>query len=154
MGKANTYAEREVRPRRRRPPRQKSGRDGRLRVIGSRRVRARLAAELPQWRFEGGQIERVYRTSGWRSSLLAVGAIGHLAEAAWHHPDLVVSFRTVTVRLMTHDANGITARDFALAKKIEDVIGWRPAEEGSPLPGTPDSPQFKYLDYGDPPAKK
>ncbi len=117
-------------------------------------VRYRLADELPGWRFVDGQIERVYRTSGWRSSLLAVGAIGHLAEAAWHHPELVVAFRTVTVRLMTHDANGITERDFALAKKIEETIGWRPAKEGSPLPGTPDSPQYKYLDYGEPPAKK
>ena len=55
---------------------------------------------------------------------------------------------------MTHDAGGITERDFALAQKIEEVIGWRPAKEGSPLPGTPDSPQFKYLDYDEPPAKK
>jgi pterin-4a-carbinolamine dehydratase len=117
-------------------------------------VRYRLADELPGWRFAGGQIERVYRTSGWRSSLLAANAIGHLAEAAWHHPELVVAFRTVTVRLMTHDASGITERDFALAKKIEETIGWRPAKEGSPLPGTPDSPQYKYLDYGEPPAKK
>ena len=117
-------------------------------------VRYRLADELPRWRFADGHIERVFGTSGWRSSLLATNAIGHLAEAAWHHPDLVVSFRTVTVRLMTHDAGGITERDFALAGKIEETIGWRPAQEGSPLPGTPDSPQFKYLDYGDPPAKK
>ncbi|MBM3733601.1 MAG: 4a-hydroxytetrahydrobiopterin dehydratase [Acidimicrobiia bacterium] len=117
-------------------------------------VQSRLAAELPAWKLAGGHLERVYRTSGWRSSLLCANAIGHLAEAAWHHPDLVVSFRTVTVRLMTHDSNGITDLDFALAKKIEDVIGWRPAAEDSPLPGTPDSPQFKYLDYGDPPIPK
>lgn len=123
-------------------------------TYAEREVRARLASELPAWRLEAGQIERVYRTSGWRSSLLAANAIGHLAEAAWHHPDLVVSFRTVTVRLMTHDSDGITDLDFALAKKIEETIGWRPAKEGSPLPGTPDSPQYKYLDYGEPSAKK
>ncbi len=117
-------------------------------------VRSRLTAELPAWRLEGGHLERVYRTSGWRSSLLCANAIGHLAEAAWHHPDLVVSFRTVTVRLMTHDSNGITDLDFALAKKIEDLIGWHPAREGSPLPGTPDAAQYKYLDYGDPTAQK
>ena len=119
-----------------------------------KQTRACLAAELPAWRLAGGQIERIFRTSGWRSSLLAANAIGHLAEAAWHHPDLIVSFRTVTVRLMTHDSNGITDLDFALARKIEETIGWQPAKEGSPLPGTPDSPQFKYLDYGDPPASR
>lgn len=123
-------------------------------ALAENTVRRRLAAELPDWRLEGGHIERVYRTSGWRSSLLAANAIGHLAETAWHHPDLIVSFRTVTVRLMTHDSNGITDLDFALARKIEDLIGWRPAREGSPLPGTPDNPQYKYLDYGDPPARK
>ncbi|MCC7016984.1 MAG: 4a-hydroxytetrahydrobiopterin dehydratase [Rhodospirillales bacterium] len=123
-------------------------------TYAEREVRARLASEMPAWRLEGGWIERVYRTSGWRSSLLAANAIGHLAEAAWHHPELVVAFRTVTVRLMTHDSDGITDLDFALAKKIEETIGWRPAKEGSPLPGTPDNPQYKYLDYGEPPAKK
>ncbi|MSO84799.1 MAG: 4a-hydroxytetrahydrobiopterin dehydratase [Rhodospirillales bacterium] len=117
-------------------------------------VRHRLADEFPGWRFSGGHIERVYRTSGWRSSLLAANAIGHLAEAAWHHPDLLVSFRTVTVRLMTHDSNGITDLDFALARKIEETVGWRPALEGSPLPGTPDNPQYKYLDYDAAPDKK
>ena len=122
-------------------------------TYAAKQALARLAAELPAWRLKGGHIERVYRTSGWRSSLLAANAIGHLAEAAWHHPDLLVSYRTVTVRLMTHDSNGITDLDFALARKIEETIGWRPAREGSPLPGTPDSPQYKYLDYGDPPAK-
>ncbi|MBM3949839.1 MAG: 4a-hydroxytetrahydrobiopterin dehydratase [Rhodospirillales bacterium] len=118
-------------------------------VLAESDVRSRLAAELPAWTLEGGHLERVYRTSGWRSSLLCANAVGHLAEAAWHHPDLMVSFRTVTVRLMTHDSNGITELDFALAKKIEDLIGWRPAKDGSPLPGTPDRPEFKYLDYGD-----
>jgi 4a-hydroxytetrahydrobiopterin dehydratase len=118
-------------------------------VLADGDVRSRLAAELPAWKLEGGHLERVYRTSGWRSSLLCANAIGHLAEAAWHHPDLIVSFRTVTVRLMTHDSGGITELDFALARKIEGVIGWRPAKEGSPLPGNPDRPEFKYLHYGD-----
>ena len=62
--------------------------------------------------------------------------IAFLAEAAWHHPDLNVSWAKVTVKLMTHSENGITAKDFELARKIEDVALWRPAE-GSALEGTP-----------------
>jgi 4a-hydroxytetrahydrobiopterin dehydratase len=120
----------------------------------AKQVQARLAAELSAWRLKDGHIERVYRTSGWRSSLLCANAVGHLAEAAWHHPDLLVSFRTVTVRLMTHDSNGITDLDFALARKIEDTIGWQPAKEGSPLPGTPESGPYKYLDHDAAPDKK
>jgi 4a-hydroxytetrahydrobiopterin dehydratase len=118
-------------------------------VLAESDVRSRLAGRLAAWRLKDGRLMRVYRTSGWRSSLLCANAIGHLAEAAWHHPDLIVSFRTVTVRLMTHDSNGITELDFALAQKIEDVIDWRPAREGSPLPGTPDRAEYKYLDYGE-----
>jgi 4a-hydroxytetrahydrobiopterin dehydratase len=109
-------------------------------------VLARLAAELPHWTFEGGWIRRKYKTTGWKATLMVVNTVGHLAEAAWHHPDLNVSYAFVTVKLMTHDAKGITEKDFALASKIEEVVAWRP-ETGSALEGTPDDPRFKYLKY-------
>ena len=49
---------------------------------------------------------------------------------------------------MTHSAKGITARDFALAHKIEAVIQWNPAQDDTGiLEGTPDDPRFKYLKY-------
>jgi 4a-hydroxytetrahydrobiopterin dehydratase len=49
---------------------------------------------------------------------------------------------------MNHAAKGITEKDFALAKRIEEVVMWQPgAEEGSALEGTPDDPRFKYLKY-------
>jgi 4a-hydroxytetrahydrobiopterin dehydratase len=71
-----------------------------------------------------------------------------LAEAAWHHPDLTVSYAFVTVKLMNHAAKGITEKDFALAQKIEQVLMWQPGkEEGSVLEGTPDDARFKYLKY-------
>lgn len=109
-------------------------------------VQARLAAQLPHWSFEGGWIRRKYRTAGWKGTLMVVNTVGHLAEAAWHHPDLTVSYAFVTVKLMTHDAKGITEKDFELAQKIEEVVGWRP-DAGSALEGTPDDPRFKYLKY-------
>lgn len=108
----------------------------------------RLQAELPHWRYENGWIRRKYRTSGWKASLMVVTTVGHLAEAAWHHPDLAVSYAFVEVKLVTHSAKGITDKDFALAKKIEEVIQWRPAETSDGvLEGTPDDPRFKYLKY-------
>ena len=85
---------------------------------------------------------------------MVVNTIGHLAEAAWHHPDLAVSYAFVIVKLCTHDAKGITDKDFALAAKIEAVINWQPALEvnadGSKnaLEGTPnDDVRFKYIKY-------
>ena len=111
-------------------------------------VEARLKAELPAWHLEDGWIRRKYKTGGWKGTLMVVNTVGHLAEAAWHHPDLTVSFAFVTVKLMNHAAKGITDKDFALAAKIEEVVMWRPgAEEGSALEGTPDDPRFKYIKY-------
>ncbi|MEK8029680.1 4a-hydroxytetrahydrobiopterin dehydratase [Ideonella sp. DXS29W] len=117
-------------------------------VYGEDEVLARLAQELPAWTFEGGWIRRKYKTSGWKATLMVVNTVGHLAEAAWHHPDLTVSYAFVTVKLMTHSAKGITEKDFELARKIEETVMWRPqAESGSVLEGTPDDPRFKYIKY-------
>jgi len=111
-------------------------------------IEARLKEELPRWSYEDGWIRRKYKTSGWKSTLMVVNTVGHLAEAAWHHPDLNVSYAFVTVKLVNHAAKGVTDKDFALARKIEDVLTWQPGTEpGSPLEGTPDDPRFKYLKY-------
>ncbi len=107
----------------------------------------RLAEELPQWYYENGRIRRKYRTSSWKASLMVVNTVGHLAEAAWHHPDLTVSYAFVIVKLATHSAKGITDKDFALARKIEEVVQWQPGHEGGALEGTPDDPRFKYVKY-------
>jgi pterin-4a-carbinolamine dehydratase len=77
---------------------------------------------------------------------MVVNTVGHLAEAAWHHPDLTVSYGSVIVKLTTHSAKGITERDFELARKIEETIMWRPGPQ-SALEGTPDDPRFKYVVY-------
>jgi 4a-hydroxytetrahydrobiopterin dehydratase len=117
-------------------------------VIPPEQVEERLKAELPHWWLEGGTLRRKFKTGGWKATLMVVNTVGHLAEAAWHHPDLTVSYAFVTVKLMTHDAKGITAKDFALAAKIESVLMWQPgAEPGAALEGTPDDPRFKYIKY-------
>lgn len=111
-------------------------------------IEARLKEELPLWYLEGGWIRRKFKTSGWKATLMVVNTVGHLAESAWHHPDLTVSYAFVIVKLMNHAAKGITDKDFELAKKIEEVIQWQPAAaEGSALEGTPEDPRFKYIKY-------
>lgn len=108
----------------------------------------RLRAELPLWTLEGGAMCRLVRTGGWKATLMVVNTIGHLAEAAWHHPDLAVSYNRVRIALSTHEAQGITVRDLALAAKIEQVLMWRPgAEPGAVLEGTPAVPQHAYILY-------
>ena len=111
-------------------------------------INEKLAAELPHWYLEDGWIRRKYRTSGWKATLMVVNTVGHLAEAAWHHPDLTVSYAFVIVKLVTHSAKGVTDKDFELARKIEAVVQWQPAREAGALEGTPnDDPRFRYLKY-------
>ena len=118
------------------------------RVFSDAEVEERLKKELPHWSLEGGWIRRKYRTNSWKGTLMVVNTVGHLAEAAWHHPDLTVSYAFVIVKLCTHSAKGITDKDFTLAKKIEEVIQWQPGKEGGALEGTPNEDQrFKYIKY-------
>lgn len=117
-------------------------------VYSVEEVEDKLKAELPHWYLENGWIRRKYKTSGWKSTLMVVNTVGHLAEAAWHHPDLTVSYAFVIVKLCTHDAKGITDKDFELATKIEQVIAWQPAKDLGALEGTPnDDARFKYIKY-------
>jgi 4a-hydroxytetrahydrobiopterin dehydratase len=117
-------------------------------VFTPEEITARLGEELPKWYLEEGWIRRKYKTSGWKATLMVVNTVGHLAEAAWHHPDLTVSYAFVTVKLMNHAAKGVTEKDFELARKIEEVVMWRPGiVEGAVLEGTPDDPRYKYLKY-------
>lgn len=115
-------------------------------VYSEEEVRRRLESELPHWYFEDGWIRRKYRTGSWKGTLMVINAVGHLAEAAWHHPDLTASYAFVIVKLVTHSAKGVTDKDFELARKIEETIGWRPPA-GSALEGTPDDPRFRYIKY-------
>jgi 4a-hydroxytetrahydrobiopterin dehydratase len=100
-------------------------------------IPAKLAEHgLTAWYLEDGWLRRKYTTDGWPTTLMLTNAIGYLCEAAYHHADLSVSYAKLWVKLMTHSAGGITDKDFALAKKIEETVLWRP-EAGSPLEGTP-----------------
>ena len=113
-------------------------------------IAERLARDLPHWRYENGWIRRKFKTHSWKGTLMVINAVGHLAEAAWHHPDIAASYAWVEVKLMTHTAKGITDKDFELARKVEEVVGWRPGKQGGALEGTPENDlRFAYLKYDD-----
>jgi 4a-hydroxytetrahydrobiopterin dehydratase len=115
-------------------------------TLSESQILERLQRDLPRWKLEDGWIKRTFKTHSWKGTLMVVNAVGHLAEAAWHHPDLTVSYAWVEVRLITHTAKGITEKDMALAAKIEEVISWQP-DSTSGLEGTPSDPRFAYIKY-------
>jgi 4a-hydroxytetrahydrobiopterin dehydratase len=83
-------------------------------------VADRLRA-LPRWRVDGDTIRASYECPSFADAVAFVVRVGFLAEAADHHPDLDVRWRTVHVALTTHDSGGITEADLALAGRIDAV---------------------------------
>jgi 4a-hydroxytetrahydrobiopterin dehydratase len=74
------------------------------------------------WTREGEELVRTFARGDFNGSIAFVNAIAAAASAADHHPDLAISWGDVTVRLTSHDAGGLTERDFALARTIDQLI--------------------------------
>lgn len=81
----------------------------------------RRLATLPGWERAGGAIRRRYDLPSFADAVAFVVRVGFLAEAADHHPDLDVRYRTVHVALSTHSAGGLTGGDFELATAVEGL---------------------------------
>ena len=94
-------------------------------VYDAQQIEQRLQEELPAWHLDNGWIRRKYKTGGWQGALMVANTVGHLAEAAFHHPN----------------------KDFELARMIEQVVMWQPGKAPGALAGTPDDPRFKYIEY-------
>jgi 4a-hydroxytetrahydrobiopterin dehydratase len=83
-------------------------------------VRARLA-QLPAWRLDGARIVRELKFADFSQAFAFMTRVALLAEKKNHHPDWENVWNRVTIRLSTHDAGGLTARDFELAAAIDAV---------------------------------
>ena len=88
-----------------------------------------LEKHLSCWANEGSSICRSYKTSGWQSTLMVVNAVAYLAETGWHHPDLEVTYDSVTVHFTNHDAGGVTKKDLEMAVRVEQLLSWTPNED-------------------------
>lgn len=82
----------------------------------------RVLAELPGWAIVEGELVREFRFAGFLEAIRFVNGVAGVAEEAGHHPDLDIRYSRVKVALTTHDAGGITAKDFGLASRIMQVI--------------------------------
>jgi len=74
---------------------------------------------LPEWQCHGEIISRTFAFKDFPAAMLFVNQVADLAEQAQHHPDVDIRWNKVTLALTTHDADGLTEKDFALAKQCD-----------------------------------
>jgi 4a-hydroxytetrahydrobiopterin dehydratase len=87
-------------------------------LLGSDEIEARLA-DLDGWERRGEAIAKSFERGDFVGSVAFVDSLVEPAEAMGHHPDVAISWATVTVTISTHSEGGLTAADFELASKIE-----------------------------------
>ncbi len=83
-------------------------------------IEARLAAR-PEWNETGEAIQRTFSFANFVEAMKFVNRVADAAEVAQHHPDILVRYNKVTMTLSTHDAGGITQKDFDLASTIDSM---------------------------------
>jgi len=78
---------------------------------------------LSEWAAKGGAIERAFQFNDFAQAMKFVNKIAVAAEAANHHPDILINYNKVTLTLVSHDSGGVTQRDVRMAGKINEVAG-------------------------------
>ena len=83
---------------------------------------ASLLTTLPQWEIKAGELVRIYKFEDFVTALEFVNRIAVLAEKAGHHPDIDIRYNNVRLALVTHDAGGLTSKDFDLAAQADKAV--------------------------------
>jgi 4a-hydroxytetrahydrobiopterin dehydratase len=89
-------------------------------TLNPQQMKEHLAA-LPGWQVEGDELVRTFEFKDFVASLKFVNQVGDAAESAGHHPDIDIRYNRVRLALVTHDAGGITEKDFQLAAKANSL---------------------------------
>ena len=74
---------------------------------------------VPDWKKKDSTITRTFQFKDFPMAIKFVNAVAKLAEKAWHHPDIDIRWNKVTLTLTTHDAGGLTEKDFKLATQFD-----------------------------------
>jgi len=77
----------------------------------------------PAWVELNGEIQRTYEFEDFKGAMKFVNSVAEYAEEAQHHPDILVRYNKVTLSVSTHDAGGITQKDFDLAEATDKLAG-------------------------------
>jgi 4a-hydroxytetrahydrobiopterin dehydratase len=88
--------------------------------LGAAKIPSALAS-VPDWKWQGTTITRTFEFKDFPAAINFVGTVAVIAEEAWHHPDIDIRWNKVTLTLTTHDAGGLTEKDFALARRFDKL---------------------------------
>jgi len=88
--------------------------------LSDQEIKSRLVT-VPDWQLESGELVRTFLFKDFRASLAFVNKVGDIAEHAGHHPDIDIRYNKVRLALVTHDAGGITQKDFDLAAAVDKL---------------------------------
>jgi 4a-hydroxytetrahydrobiopterin dehydratase len=92
-----------------------------MRTFTAQEVTSHLGA-LPEWRIEEGELTRTFTFKDFSAALAFVNRVGEQAEQAGHHPDIDIRYNRVRLGLVSHDAGGLTAKDFELAAAVDRLV--------------------------------
>jgi 4a-hydroxytetrahydrobiopterin dehydratase len=94
--------------------------------------------QFPEWSLTGDALQRTLKFENFVAAMVFVNKVADLAERVQHHPDILVRYSKVTLTLSTHDAGGLTEKDFNLAEQIDGVAPrGEPKSAAKPMPRTP-----------------
>jgi 4a-hydroxytetrahydrobiopterin dehydratase len=82
----------------------------------------RRLARLPGWSIDAGELVNTFNFKDFRDALAFVNRVGEAAESAGHHPDIDIRYNRVRLALVTHDAGGLTEKDFDLASGVNSLL--------------------------------
>jgi 4a-hydroxytetrahydrobiopterin dehydratase len=105
--------------------------------LAPERIDERLAS-LPDWSLTGDAMQRTFSFDNFVQAIAFVNKVAELAEKHQHHPDILVRYKKVTLTLSTHDAGGLTDKDFELARELDKLLaekGRQPKKQAPRKPG-------------------
>ena len=89
-----------------------------MKKLNAPQIKSELG-KIPGWKKKAAVISRKFQFKDFPAAIKFVNAVAKVAEEEWHHPDIDIRWNKVTLALTTHDAGGLTKKDFALAKKFD-----------------------------------
>lgn len=82
----------------------------------------RLLGALPAWKIVAGELVRTFPFEDFQAALGFVNRVGAAAEEAGHHPDIDIRYNRVRLALVSHDAGGLTVKDFSVAGRMDGLV--------------------------------